>query len=364
MLDSMELIRSFMLTPAGSGYESLMARNLAGVFRPHADLVHGDRAGNVIAKIAGAGGGRTTMLFAHMDQIGFVVSNITEKGYLRLVKNGSVPDGIVPGVPLTVRTVDGRYIPAAVATKSYHLMSEEEKGRVAPIPTLNVDIGAKSREEAERLGVLIGCSVVYEPQFRRLPGRLVCGTSIDNRGGCLGLALAAERLFAERPPGDVYIVGTTQEEHNLRGALAAANVIRPDVAICFDITMASDEPGLDAVVNNPIGSGPTINLYTYHGRGTLNGVIAHDGLVSLAHRTADELGMRVNRFAIRGVLTDATYVQHVDKGPATIDLSFPMKYAHSPCELCDVGDIEGMAALAAGMISRIGADFPLNRYEI
>lgn len=364
MIEPTELLREFMLTPAPSGYEELMARRMRTALTPFADTVECDRVGNIVARISGRDpGAHRTMVFAHMDQIGFIVTKVTDDGLLRLTRNGSVPDKVAPGLCIMVRTGPETYIPAAVAAKSHHVMSDADKTRVDPITTLYADIGVKSKARAHELGVRVGCPAVYAPAFRRMDGSVVSGTSIDNRGGCLGLALVAERLAADRPRGDVYIVGTTQEEHNLRGAIIAARAIDPDIAICFDIAMSSDEPGLGDIMDNPVGDGPTVSMYTYHGRGTLNGVIAHEGLVDLAQRIADREGMPLNRFAVRGTLSDATYVQLEGRGPATVDLSFPMKYSHSPCELANVDDIVVLGRLTSEMILSFDAGFSVKRYE-
>lgn len=362
-MNAMELLREYMLTPAGCGYEAGMAHKLQDSLRPFADQIHIDKAGNVIARIEGSDQeAPCTMLFAHMDQVGFVVTNVDANGYLRVNKNGSVPDKLAPGCALLVRTVEGEYIPGVISERAYHIMTEAEKSKVEPIPSLYVDIGVKSKERAKELGVLVGCSAQYQPHFARLDGTNVTGTAIDNRGGCVALVICAERLAGTRPKATTYLVGTVQEEHNLRGAICAANAIQPDIAICLDVCLASDAPGLEQMFDAPTGAGPVINLYSFHGRGTLNGVIAHEGLVRLAQRTAGEEGIPVNRFASRGILTDATYIQNMGDGVATIDLSFPAKYTHSPCEVCDVADIERLGLLCAGMISRIDRNFPLNRY--
>lgn len=365
MIEPIELLREFMLIPAPSGYEELMARAMRKALTPFAEDIQCDRAGNIVARIPGTNrGAYRSMVFAHMDQIGFIVTNVAENGLLRLTRNGSVPDKVAPGLGILVRTGRETYIPAVIAAKSHHVMSAADKVRVDPITSLYADIGVKSRARAHELGVRIGCPAVYAPSFRRMDGATVSGTSIDNRGGCLALALVAEKLAACRPPpGDVFIVGTTQEEHNLRGAIVATRAVQPDVAICFDIAMSSDEPGLGDIMDTPMGGGPVISMYTYHGRGTLNGVIAHEGLVELAQRIADENGTPLNRFAVRGTLSDATYVQLEGTGPATIDLSFPIKYSHSPCELVDVSDVVGLADLTGDMLLTLDGDFPIKRYE-
>ncbi|MDP3527248.1 MAG: M42 family peptidase, partial [Hoeflea sp.] len=104
-----------------------------------------------------------------------------------------------------------------------------------------------------------------------------------------------------------------------------------------------------------------ISLYSFHGRGTLNGVIPHPAMVTLFERTAAKLGMPLQRSAQVGVLTDLSYVQLVGEGVASIDIGFPMRHSHSTVECCDLGDLEAMVELAVAAIAGIGPDFKLTR---
>ncbi len=362
-MDAIQLLKDYMLIPAGSGYESKMAYRLKADFEKFSNDVHIDRIGNVIARFKSKSKNLPkVMIFAHMDQIGFVITHITENGYLRLNKNGSVPDKIVPGLALIVTTQDGKMFDAVVGEKSYHVMSAAEKESVTPIPDLFVDIGATSREEVLKLGVQVGDSVVYKPSFEKLAGAYITGTSIDNRGSCVAIMLIAEAISKKQLDCDVYLIGSVQEEHNMHGAMTAANTILPDIAIALDVCLASDSPGLEQTFNTCTGNGPAINMYSFHGRGTLNGVIPHMGLVKLVTEAADNAAIKHSWFASRGLLTDASYVQNVGEGVATIDLAFPVKYTHSPCEVCNIDDVIGLGNLCTSTLEKIDCDFSLSRY--
>lgn len=358
------LLRESMMTPGISGYEGDMVQWMKRQLSACTDYLEVDRTGNVIGVIKGTDSAAyKTMLFAHMDQIGMVVTNILDDGSLCITKNGSVPDKVLPGCELMVRTLQEEYIPGCVAVKSHHAMNEDDKTRIEPITELMVDIGAKNREEVWAVGVRIGCAVQYKPNFVQLLGNRVAGTAIDNRAGCAAIVRCAQYLYEHRPQTTVYVVGTVQEEHNLRGALVAARAIQPDIAICLDVTLASDAPGMGMTADNRMGSGPAVSMYSFHGRGTLNGAIAHEGLANLAQQAADEKGISLNRFAMRGLLTDASYVQFEgDGGVATIDLSLPVRNAHSPMEVCDMNDLYGLHQLVCGMIGQISRSFNCSRF--
>lgn len=362
-MDAMGLLRTFMLLPAPSGYEKEMAYALKGVLEPLADEVSIDRTGNVLARFAGAGKGLpVVMVYAHMDQLGLIVRNVEPDGYLRLERLGGVPEKVLPGLRLAVRTGDGRFLPAVVGLKSHHMASAEDKYRAEPVQALFADMGAASAGEVRAAGVDVGSPAVYAPSFERLQGTRVAGTAVDNRGGCACLGLLASMLSKNRPAADVWIVGTVWEEFNLRGAMMAARTVRPDIAFGLDVALSGDTPDLAGRFDVRLGGGPAMLLYSFHGRGTLNGTIPHGGLAALVERAAREEGMPLQRFASTGLLTDSAYLQLEGPGVASVELGFPARYTHSPVEVCDAADVEVLAKLVHAAVSRIDGSFNLNRY--
>jgi putative aminopeptidase FrvX len=110
-----------------------------------------------------------------------------------------------------------------------------------------------------------------------------------------------------------------------------------------------------------LGGGPAMSLYSFHGRGTLNGTIPHPALVQLFDKTTARLGMNLQRSAHTGALTDSSYVQLVGQGVASIDVGFPMRYSHSSLEVCDLGDLDQLTRLLVEAIASIDAGFSLDR---
>jgi putative aminopeptidase FrvX len=256
---------------------------------------------------------------------------------------------------------EGRDIPAVVANKSHHATTPEEKYRVVPYQEIIVDAGFSSADEARAAGIDIGTPVVYAPEAIRLAGERLAGTSIDDRAGC-AVVVETARLIAplgERPT--VHFVFSTQEEFNLRGALVAAQGLDPDIAIQLDLMLATDTPDMLARGDLALGAGPGMSLYSFHGRGTLNGTLPHPALVSLFEKTASEERIPLQRSAQVGVLTDSSYVQLVHNGVAAIDLGFPCRYSHSAREVCDLRDLGALCRLLVSAISRIEPGFSLDR---
>lgn len=149
----------------------------------------------------------------------------------------------------------------------------------------------------------------------------------------------------------------------MRGALPAAQALKPDIAIQVDLMLATDTPDMADVGDMVLGGGPGMSLYSFHGRGTLNGVLPHPALVSLFEAAAQSEGLSLQRSAQVGVLTDLSYVQLVGEGVAAIDLGFPMRYSHSSLEMCQLSDLEDLSELLLAGLGRLGPDFPLERWS-
>jgi len=135
----------------------------------------------------------------------------------------------------------------------------------------------------------------------------------------------------------------------------------PDIAIQVDLMLACDTPDTADLGDMQLGGGPGISLYSFHGRGTLNGVIPHPALVRLLEQTAAAEKLPLQRSAQVGILTDLSYVQTVGQGVAALDIGFPMRNSHSSLEVCDIGDLEQLTALILAALKNIGPDFSLDR---
>jgi putative aminopeptidase len=350
-----------MLIPGLSGHEGRVRRRLAVEMAGLGLATTTDRLGNLIATAEGDPNRPSVMLFAHMDQLGFVVRKIEGTGFLRLERLGGVPERALAAQELLVCVGEGRDICAVIGNKSHHATSQEEKYRVVPYQEIAVDAGFSSAEAALSAGVKIGSPVVYAPKAIALAEDKIAGTSVDDRAGCAVVAEVARLLAPIRQRPTIHFVFSTQEEYNLRGAMPAAQALKPDIAIQLDLMLATDTPDMQARGALVLGGGPGMSLYSFHGRGTLNGTIPHPALVALFEHAAGEAGLPLQRSAQVGVLTDSSYVQLVHDGVATIDLGFPCRYTHSALEVCDLSDLVGLATLLVTGISSIEAEFSLNR---
>ena len=350
-----------MLIPGLSGHEGRVRRYLA---RQLADLglkTRTDRLGNLIATLDGDAGAPSVMLFTHMDQLGFVVRKIEADGLIRIERLGGVPERALPSQAVLICVGEGRDRVGVIANKSHHATTPDEKYRVVPYADLYIDAGFASRDEALAAGVDIGTPIVYRPQVMALSDNRIAGTSVDDRAGCAVIVEVARALLKQRKRPTMHFVFSVQEEFNLRGAVTAAQALQPDIAIQLDLLLATDTPDMGYRGDVRLGGGPAMSLYSFHGRGTLNGTIPHPALVALFDATAKRLKIDLQRSAHTGALTDSSYVQLVGGGVASIDLGFPMRYSHSSLEVCDLGDLEQLTTLLVEGIASIDAGFSLDR---
>lgn len=350
-----ERLEKYCLTVATSGREDPMAALMRDDFGAYSHQVEVDSLGNVMAHFpASSPSEHTVMVFAHTDQLGMVVTKIEDDGFIRVVRLGGLPERVLPGSVVSIQASQGDAVAGVMGTPPHHLTPEAMKYQVPTIDKAYIDVGARSQEDVLQLGIRVGDHVAYEPRFQHLTNNRVTATSLDDRGGCAVLMELAAHLKSNPAPVNVVLVASVQEEFNLRGAMMAAEVLKPTAAISLDLVAAGDTPEMGTPNGVRVGEGPVMGLYSFHGRGTLNGVIPHPGLVAHAEESARAAGLALQRHATVGILTDASYVQLVNGGTPVIDLSWPTRYTHTGVELCSLDDLEGLAQL----ITQIVSDFP------
>ena len=350
-----------MLTPGLSGHEERVAALIRARLAAEGLVSRVDRMGNVIATFEGDPEAPSVMLFTHMDQLGFFVRRIEPDGLVRVERMGGVSERAMAAQAVTLCVGEGRDVPGIIMNKAHHATTPEEKYKVLTAPQITIDTGHRSKAAVEAAGVQIGTPVVYRPQVIELDGDRIAGTSVDDRAGCAVLLEIARGLSLRMDGPTVHLVFSVQEEFNLRGAVVAAQTLTPDIALQIDLMLATDTPDMADRGEMDLGGGPGISLYSFHGRGTLNGVIPHPALVRLFEDTARAEQMALQRSAQVGVLTDLSYVQLVGQGVASLDIGFPMRYSHSAVECCDLADLEALSRLTLSALSRITPGFLLNR---
>ncbi len=356
-----EHLQSLCMISALSGYEQPVARYMQQAFADAGLVSEIDTMGNCITTVEGKDPSLPSVLvFGHMDQLGFVVRSIESDGFLRVERVGGVPERVMPAREVLVKTRNQSYINGVIGMKSHHATTADEKYIVRKVGESYIDIGATSKEEVRALGIEIGAPVVYVPKFMELENGRVAATSLDNRIAC-AVVLALSRRLQEAPVAHtVHLAGTVQEEYNDRGAVLAARAKQPQIAICVDICLEHGTPDMKGLGEVQLGHGPVISLYNFHGRGTLNGVIPHPGMVSLMENAAQARNIPLQRTVAIGLLTDLAYVQFEGLGIKAMDIGVPCRYAHSPCEVCCIDDMSGAVDLIYEAIVQL-RNTPLER---
>ena len=344
-----------MVIPGLSGHEERVAAEIRARLGVSSTV---DRLGNVIATFPGDPAKPSVMVFTHMDQLGFFVRKVEADGLIRVERMGGVSEKAMAAQVVTLCGAQGD-VPGIIMNKAHHATGQDEKYKVLTAPEIRIDTGHGSKAAVEAAGISIGTPVVYRGQVVELAGGRIAGTSVDDRAGCAVLLELARGLGRGLPT--VHLVWSVQEEFNLRGAVVAAQVLQPDIAIQIDLMLATDTPDMADRGEMVMGGGPGISLYSFHGRGTLNGVIPHPALVRLMEDTAAAEGIALQRSAQVGVLTDLSYIQTLGAGVASIDVGFPMRHSHSAVECCDVADLAGLVQLLGAALARIPAGMRLER---
>ena len=311
-----------------------------------ADSLENDVYGNAWATLNGRNPGMSIMLEAHADEIGFMIRNITDDGFLYVTRIGGSDRAIARGKRLKIFGEQGPVL-GVLGNTAIHLRNKDDE-KIPEIHQLYVDIGAISKADVEQRGLRVGHPAVYTDTAEELiPGRII-GRAIDNRisGFILSQVLANLSQETDKTAVTVHAVNAVQEEIGCAGAKMIAYRLQPRVAIVLDVTHATDSPGVDKNKHGSIklGGGPTLT------HGTAN----HPLVVGRLIETAKELEVPIQHEASsRSTGTDADSVYTVRSGIASALVSIPMRYMHSTIEMIELYDVERCILLLTHFIRKI-----------
>jgi endoglucanase len=314
--------------------------------KPWSDDITTDRLGSFIAR-KGLSGPKV-MLAAHLDEIGFMITRITEDGYLRFQTLGGWWSQVLPAQRVEVHTRKGNYF-GIIGSKPPHLMPMEERKKGVLIDDLFIDLGLESKKEAEELGIRPGDFVTpYSPYTKMSNPNRVVGKAMDNRIGCAVVTEVLYRLSQGiRHPNQVFAVGTVMEEVGRRGAKTATAVVKPDVAFAIDVGIATDTPKIGYTPTSlHLGQGPVLAIYDA-------GHIAHQPLLQLARDVADEEGIPYQYEVVQRGGTDASHIHTFHHGVPTLTLGVPSRYIHSHTSVIDQRDVDQLVDWLVALTTRL-----------
>lgn len=329
------------------GYEVEIRAVLRDYLSPLGTLSQ-DKLGSVICRQSGDG--PRIMLAGHMDEIGFIISHVTEEGFLKFLQLGGWWDQVLLGHRVIVKTHKGDII-GIIGAKPPHLIDAEERKKIVEKKDMYIDIGATSYDEAVATGVRVGDPVVPDSTFSVMANpKMYVSKAFDDRIGC-AVTVEVLRHFADNShPNDLYGVMTVMEEVGVRGATTSVRAIDPDVAIILESDIAGDVPGIkDEESSIKLGGGPTIMVYDAR-------MIPNIKLRDLCIETAAELGLTIQFSAMPGGATDGSAIHLHGTGVPTIVIGVAARHIHSHSAIIHRDDFDEAVKLVSAIVAKLDAD--------
>jgi len=347
-----DFLESLLDTASPSGFETPGQRVWIEYVSQFADDVRTDDYGNAVAVHEGDGD-REIAIAGHGDEIGFMVRDITDDGFIELSRIGGSDRTVTRGQHVTVHTDDGP-VSGVVGQTAIHLRDRDDDS-IDDVAQQHVDIGVADGESA-RERVEIGDPVTFASGLESLAGTRLSARGMDNRVGIWTAAEALRAASEADASATVYAVSTVQEELGLQGAKMVGFDLDPDAVVAVDVTHATDTPDVPGKRSNGVelGAGPVV------ARGSAN----HPQLVESLRSVADEenVDVQLEATGIRtGTDADAFYTQR--GGVPSVNLGLPNRYMHTPVEVIDTADLTNAAtllgafAVAAESLAPFGVEF-------
>ncbi|WP_430494531.1 M42 family metallopeptidase [Rossellomorea marisflavi] len=314
---------------------------------PFADEITTDNLGSLIAKKTGLANGPKIMVAGHLDEVGFMVTQIDGRGFLRFQTVGGWWSQVMLAQRVTIVTDKGE-LTGVIGSKPPHILPPEARKKPVDIKDMFIDIGASSREEAAEWGVKPGDMVVPYFEFTVMNNeKMLLAKAWDNRIGCAIAIDVLKNLKDAEHPNIVYGVGTVQEEVGLRGARTSAAKIEPDIAFGVDVGIAGDTPGIsDKEASSKMGDGPQIILYDAS-------MVSHKGLRDAVTSTADELGIPYQYDSIPGGGTDSGSIHLTANGVPALSITIATRYIHSHAAMLHRDDYQHTVKLITEVIKKL-----------
>lgn len=346
--ESYDFLKQLLETPSPSGFETRGQRVWADYVSAFAAPVQSDPYGNVFASLK-SGTSPKILLAGHADELGLMVTHISDEGFLYFQGIGGVDRAMLRGRAVYVHGPKGD-VHGVTGHLAIHMQSPDDRKKVPDFHEVFIDIGVRSKAEAQEL-VRVGDPISMDAGVVKLGGNRIAARGCDNRIGTWAAAEALRLLAPRLPDLQASVVGlsTVQEENGLYGATMAGYRIRPDIAIVIDVTHATDIP----ICSKPrhgdvkLGGGPVISI------GSSNHPVLVERFRQVAEKHAIPIQFEANpRYT--GTDADAIFIQR--GGIPTLSIGLPNRYMHSPVEVIDLADLEALAELLAAFCLDVKSD--------
>lgn len=345
--ERMTMLRELTEAPGVPGFEAPVRRVIRKYLGGLAEIEQ-DGLGSLICRKAGTSDRPRIMLAGHMDEIGFMVTLITKEGFLKFQTLGGWWSQVMLAQRVVVKTRRGEVV-GIVGSKPPHILTEDERKKVAEHKDMFIDIGAASEAEArERFGVRPGDPVIPVSPFEPMANpRLLLAKAWDCRIGCALFIDTIKALADIGHPNTVYGVGTVQEEVGLRGATTSVDLVDPDVGLALEVGIAGDMPGVkETEAQTKLGQGPVVLLYD-------SSMVAHPKLRDFVLSVAEDQKIPTQFDAMARGGTDAGRI-HIHKGGVpSLVIGVPCRYIHSHSGIIHLDDYENTLKLLVAVIRRL-----------
>lgn len=339
------MLKELTEAPGVPGSEGPAREVMRKYITPYSDDVSTDNLGSLIAKKGNKG--PKVLIAGHLDEVGFMVTRITEEGFIKFQTLGGWWDQVMLAQRVTVHTRHG-VIEGVIGSKPPHILPAEVRKKVVEQKDMFIDIGASSKAEAMEFGVRPGDPIVPVSPFTIMKNpKLLMAKAWDNRIGCAIAIEVLKRLQDEEHSNTVFGVGTVQEEVGIRGALTSVNTIQPDIAFAVDVGISGDTPGITPdEASSKAGKGPQILLYDAS-------MVPHTGLRDFVIEIAEQENINLQYEALAGGGTDAGRFHLHGKGVPSLVIGIPTRYIHSHAGILHRDDFEQAVELLVKVIKRL-----------
>ncbi|HRN56735.1 MAG TPA: M20/M25/M40 family metallo-hydrolase [Agriterribacter sp.] len=337
--NSLLFLKNYLNNASPTGFESSGQRLWLNYIKPYIDTHFVDPYGTAVG-VVNPEEKFKVVIEAHADEISWFVNYITNDGLIYLKRNGGVDHQIAPGKRVLIQGKKG-WVKAVFGWPAIHTrMGGGEKETHPKVDNLFLDCGARSKKEAEALGIHIGAVATYEEGFDELAYGYYIGRAMDNRIGGFMIAEVARLLKENRKkvPFGLYIVNAVQEEIGLRGAEMIARRIKPDVALITDVTHDTTTPMINKMIEGDVacGKGPSLAY----------GPAVHNKLLDVVQKVAQGKKIPVQLRAVsRSTGTDTESFAYANDGCPSVLISIPLRYMHTTVEMLHKDDIENTIRL-------------------
>lgn len=342
---TLQMFKELTEASGAPGNEGPAREVMKKYIEPFADEVYTDHLGSLIARKGDKG--PKIVVAGHLDEVAFMVTRITEDGFIKFQTLGGWWEQVMLAQRVTIYTRKGE-VQGVIGSKPPHILSAEARKKPVDKKDMFIDIGAANKEEAEEFGVRPGDSVIPVSPFTVLKNpKMLMAKAWDNRIGCAIAIEVLKRLNEEGLNNTVYGVGTVQEEVGLRGAQTSANSIKPDIAFAVDVGIAGDTPGVTAdEASSKIGAGPQILLFDAS-------MVPHTGLRDFVIEVAEEEKIPYQYDTMPGGGTDAGRFHLNERGVPSLVIGIATRYIHSHAGILHRDDFDHAVNLIVKVIQRL-----------